>query len=76
MREQIIEILNEICGARPGELESDMDLFENGLLDSFGVVQMLVMIEERFGVALDIESFSRADIATAELIAAVVGKVL
>lgn len=76
MLEQIIEILCEICGADTAELEPDMDLFENGLLDSFGVVQLLVKIEERFGVSLDIESFARADIATAELVAAVVGKAL
>lgn len=76
MLEQIIEILNDICGAEPGELEPDMELFENGLLDSFGVVQLLVKIEERIGLALDIESFARADIATAELIAAVVEKAL
>jgi D-alanine--poly(phosphoribitol) ligase subunit 2 len=76
MEQEIILILNDICGAEPGELEPDLDLFENGLLDSFGVVQLLVKLEERFGLALDIESFSRADIATPALIAGIVEKLL
>jgi D-alanine--poly(phosphoribitol) ligase subunit 2 len=76
MEEQIIEILNDICGAEPGELEPDLDLFENGLLDSFGVVQLLVKLEERFGLKLDIEQFSRSDIATPALIAGIVGTLL
>jgi hypothetical protein len=36
----------------------------------------LVRLEERFGLALDIEGFSRADIATPALICGVVGKLL
>jgi D-alanine--poly(phosphoribitol) ligase subunit 2 len=76
MQAQVIEILSELCGAGPGELEPDMDLFGNGLLDSFGVVQLLVKLEERFGLALDIESFSRAEIATPALICGIVEKLL
>ena len=69
MEEQIILILNEICGAEEGELESDLDLFEAGLLDSFGVVQLLVELEERCHVVLDIASLTREEIATPALIA-------
>jgi D-alanine--poly(phosphoribitol) ligase, subunit 2 len=64
MEQRIMEILNDICGAQPGELEPDMDLFEAGLLDSFGVVQLLVALEEQLQVVLDIESISREEIAT------------
>jgi D-alanine--poly(phosphoribitol) ligase subunit 2 len=76
MEQEIILILNDICGAEPGELEPDLDLFENGLLDSFGVVQLLVKLEERFGAAPDIESFTREEIATPALIAGIMGKLL
>jgi D-alanine--poly(phosphoribitol) ligase subunit 2 len=76
MEQEIILILNEICGAEPGELERDMDLFENGLLDSFGVVQLLVKLEERFGLAIDVERFSRAELATPALIAGIAEKLL
>jgi D-alanine--poly(phosphoribitol) ligase subunit 2 len=76
MEQEIILILNEICGAEPGELEPDMDLFDNGLLDSFGVVQLLVKLEERFGLEVDVERFSRAELATPALIAGIVEKLL
>jgi len=68
MESKIIEVLNEICGAQPGELEPDLDLFESGLLDSFAVVQMLVEFEDKLGISLDIEQLRREDIATPALI--------
>ena len=69
MEETILKILCEICGAEDGELEPDMRLFDEGLLDSFAVVQLLVALEEQLGVALDIEALTRDDIATPALIA-------
>jgi D-alanine--poly(phosphoribitol) ligase subunit 2 len=70
MQEQIMLILSRACGAEPGELESGIDLFESGLLDSFGVVQLLVELEEKLGIALDIEQLSRDEVATpAQIIA-------
>lgn len=68
MLEQVITILNDIVGAGEGELEPDMDLFESGLLDSFGVVQLLVELEARLGIVLDIATLTREEIATPALI--------
>ncbi len=73
---RIMAILNEICGAGPGELEPDLELFETGLLDSFGVVQLLVKLEEEFGEAPDIESFTREEIATPVKLVAFLEKIL
>ena len=64
MEEKIMLILNGICGAEPGELELNMDLFESGLLDSFGVAELLVGLEESFSLTLDIAELSREQIAT------------
>lgn len=64
MEEKIMAILNDICGAEEGELEPDLNLFDTGLLDSFGVVQLIVEMEEAFDLALNIESISREEIAT------------
>lgn len=33
MVDQIIEMLNEICGADPGEILPDTALFDEGILD-------------------------------------------
>ena len=64
MEEQIMAILNDICGAEDGELEADLNLFDAGLLDSFGVVQLLVALETHFNIILDIETLSREEIST------------
>lgn len=64
MEEAIMKILNNICGAGEGELEPDMDLFESELLDSFGVVQLIVELEEQLHVSLDIGMLTREEIAT------------
>jgi len=74
MEEKIMAILNNICGAEEGELEPDLDLFESGLLDSFGVVQLMVELEEQLGVVLDIATLTREEIATPALIAGRVQK--
>ena len=64
MQDKVLAMLCDLCGANEGELEPDMDLFEMGLLDSFGVVELLVALETQFGVVIDIETLTRADIAT------------
>lgn len=68
MKDRLMAILNEICGAEDGELQPDMDLFAEGLLDSFGVVQLLVDLETEFDIQLDMEALSREDIATPAMI--------
>lgn len=72
MEEQIIAMLGDICGADPGEIQSDTALFDEGILDSFGLVQLIVALEEAFGVALDPAELERAQMATADAIAATV----
>lgn len=67
--ETVIQVLNGVCGAEEGEITSDLDLFEEGLLDSFGTIQLLMELEERFGVSLEIGEISRQQIATPEKIA-------
>ncbi len=38
---------------RDREFHSKMDLFEEGILDSFSVIQMVNVFEERFGIVFD-----------------------
>ena len=69
MLENIIEILNEITGADEGEIQPDTELFAEGVLDSFGLVQLLVALEEQ-GAALDAAELDRDANSTPEKIAA------
>ncbi len=72
MQEQIIAILNEICGADPGEIRGDTPLFDEGLLDSFALVQLIVALEDQLSVSLDPAELERSDMATPAAIAATV----
>lgn len=72
LEDKITAILCDICGGEPEEMESELDLFEEGLLDSFGAIQLVMALEESFGVALGIEALPRERIATPEAIAALV----
>lgn len=53
MLEEIIAVLNDITGADAGEITPETELFEEGLLDSFGLVELLVRLEQ-FGKTLDV----------------------
>ena len=70
MEQTVIEILTDISGADEGEIELDTELFEEGVLDSFGIVQLFVELEERLGVKLDTANLQREDISTAAKITA------
>ena len=70
MEEKIMAILEEVCGAEPGELEPDVELFEEGILDSFGMISLFVEIEKQLGVKLEPTEFTREEIATPAMILA------
>lgn len=70
--DQIINILCDICGAEQDEFPADLDLFEAGLLDSFGVIELLLSLEEVFGISLPIERIPRTRLATLQSIAELV----
>lgn len=72
MIETVIEILNDIVGADEGEIQADTELFEEGILDSFGLVQMLVELE-KLGKVLDVANLERSDVSTPAKIAALLG---
>lgn len=64
MEEKVMQILSDICGAEEGELEIDTNLFEMGVLDSFGVIQLVLALEENFDISLEMENLTREDIST------------
>ena len=70
MREQIIEILTEIC---PGvDFEQETSLIDDGLIDSLDIVAVVTELMEAFDVELGVddltpENFNRVE-AIEELI--------
>ena len=52
MEEKLLEILEQICDDDIVREDLELDLVEEGLLDSIAVVELIVAIEEEFGVSL------------------------
>jgi len=50
VREKVLELLREICDTDEVVRNPDIELFETGLLDSFGTVQLLAGLAERLNV--------------------------
>jgi Phosphopantetheine attachment site. len=67
MEKIVYEILKEITGENL-ESEGNENLFESGWLDSLGVIQLLLLIEEKTGLYLDPSIVNRKDIETPEKI--------
>lgn len=44
-----------VAGIDPEELPDDMDLLQTGVIDSMSILEMVVAVEEEYGVAMDLE---------------------
>lgn len=64
MEEKILDMLEEICEDDVIREERDMDLFEAELLDSLGFAELLVTIEEEFGIIIAPSEVKREDMST------------
>jgi len=45
MEEKILEILEGICNTDEVRADKDINLFDNGLLDSLGLIELIIEIE-------------------------------
>ena len=64
MEEKVLNMLIEVTGNDDIAEEKDLDLFEAGLLDSLGIIEVLLKIEEVFGLKLQPTDLERNDMAT------------
>ena len=62
MEQKIAEILAELCGVEPEEIQPELELFEEGLLDSFAAIQLV----------MEMASLPRERIATPAAIATLI----
>ena len=72
MEEKVLELLAELCDDDSVKEDLDEDLFESGLLDSLAFAELLVEIEEEFGVTIAPSQVEREDINTANKIIALI----
>ncbi len=52
IKEQVLEMLEEICEDEVVSEDLDINMKEEGLMDSLAFVEMLVKIEEIFGLSI------------------------
>ena len=64
IREQILEMLEEICEDEVVKEDLDINLKEEGLMDSLAFVEMLVRIEENFGLSIALTEVTYEEIDT------------
>lgn len=72
MEDKVLEIVVDITGEPEISEERDLDLFENGLIDSLGIVSLIVRLEEAFDIVIAPSELEREDFNTVNKITAVV----
>ena len=67
------EILNHLAETVPGDIQStDADLLESGSLDSFGVIELVLHLEQTYDVELPMKDLEMDDLRTVNKIAELV----
>lgn len=64
MEEKLLDILERICDDEAVREDLDMDLFEEGLLDSLAVAELIVAIEEEFKVIVSPTEYEKEEMST------------
>ena len=74
MREKLLVMIEELCGDEIVRENPDIDLLEEGLIDSLDYIELLLWIEEAFGLKMSPSELTREEMATPNRIIAVVEK--
>ena len=64
MEEKLLDIIVELCEEEAVREDLDLDLFEEGLLDSLAMAELLIAIEEEFGVTLSPTEYDKSQLST------------
>lgn len=64
IEEKVLGMLEDICDDDAVREERDIDLFDAGLLDSMAAIELLVAIEEDFGVQIAPTAVGRDEMNT------------
>ena len=67
VKSEVIEIIDELFMENVSDM-MDEDLFDAGVLDSMGTVELIVELENRFDIHVPVSEFGRDDWNTANKI--------
>lgn len=68
MLEKLLDIVEEICEDDAFREDLEIDLFEEDFLDSLALVELLLALEEAFGIKLPPTEYTKADFSTVKRI--------
>lgn len=74
MKDKLLEMIEELCGDEIVRENPDIDLLEEGLIDSLDYIELLLKIEDEFGLRMSPSELTREEMATPNRIIAVVEK--
>ncbi|EPY2279079.1 D-alanine--poly(phosphoribitol) ligase subunit DltC [Clostridium sporogenes] len=61
MEDKILEILIDVCGTDEVKDDMDLNLFDNELLDSLGLIELILAIEEQVGIKIEPTEITREE---------------
>lgn len=64
MEEKVLDILKEVCNDDIVKENPDINMFDAGLLDSLGVIEVLVKVEENLGITIEPTEIDRSQMET------------
>lgn len=67
-KNQVLDVLEEVCENDIVKENLDVRLFEEGILDSFATVSLLVEFQDRLDIEVSISDFNRDEWATPNMI--------
>ncbi len=68
MKDKILDILEEICGTDEVKENLDINLFEEGLMDSLGMIELFIEFEEKLGIKVQLTTVEKDEISTPQKI--------
>ncbi|WP_332237091.1 D-alanine--poly(phosphoribitol) ligase subunit DltC [Sporolactobacillus sp. KGMB 08714] len=67
-KKDVLDILAGVCESDEVKDEPDVRLFEEGLMDSFATISLLVEVENRLNIKVPVSDFDRSQWATPKMI--------
>ncbi|WP_182102068.1 D-alanine--poly(phosphoribitol) ligase subunit DltC [Niallia taxi] len=58
-KEKVLQVIAEVCQDDVVKEELDIDLFDSGLIDSFGTVELLFQFDDQLNITVPITEFDR-----------------
>lgn len=59
-QKEVLSILSDLTGEDLSD-KLDENIFKTGLLDSMGTVQMLLDLQDKFGISVPVSEFNRSE---------------